>query len=155
MLEEWKVISGFEGYSISNYGNVKNNKTGRLLKPLDVNRIYKGVRLRSDNNDSTPEYKMLLVHRLVASAFNNVDDMDNYNIRHIDGDFSNNNLDNLEFTNRRKDARDEEQKRLIVSMISNIRRWINNNHTCDENMRIYMHKCIDDYFNKKSKIEYR
>ena len=30
-METYKVIEGFEGYSISDHGNVKNNKTGRVL----------------------------------------------------------------------------------------------------------------------------
>ena len=32
MEEEFKIIKDHENYSISNFGNVKNNKTGRILK---------------------------------------------------------------------------------------------------------------------------
>lgn len=33
MKEEWKVITDYPNYSISNTQKVKNNKTGRILKP--------------------------------------------------------------------------------------------------------------------------
>ena len=39
MVEEFRIIKGFENYSVSNFGNIKNNKTGKILKP----RITKGV----------------------------------------------------------------------------------------------------------------
>ena len=32
MEEIWKVIEGFENYSISSFGNIRNNKTLRVLK---------------------------------------------------------------------------------------------------------------------------
>ena len=30
--EEWKDISDYENYEVSNLGNVRNKKTGRILK---------------------------------------------------------------------------------------------------------------------------
>ncbi len=39
MVETYKNIEGFENYSVSDYGNVRNDKTGRILKP-DFNRGY-------------------------------------------------------------------------------------------------------------------
>ena len=32
MQEEYKTVDDFEDYEVSNYGNVKNKKTGRILK---------------------------------------------------------------------------------------------------------------------------
>lgn len=29
-MEEWKVISDYPNYSVSNFGNVRNYKTGKL-----------------------------------------------------------------------------------------------------------------------------
>ena len=31
-METFKIIEGFETYSVSDLGNVKNNKTGRIMK---------------------------------------------------------------------------------------------------------------------------
>ena len=32
-MEEWKQVSEYENYEVSSYGNVRNKKTGRILKP--------------------------------------------------------------------------------------------------------------------------
>ena len=32
-MEEYKIIKGFENYEVSNFGNIINNKTNRILKP--------------------------------------------------------------------------------------------------------------------------
>ena len=34
LKETWKVIKNFPNYEVSTYGNVKNIKTGKILKPL-------------------------------------------------------------------------------------------------------------------------
>ena len=36
-MEEWKVISGFENYEVSNQGYVRNKKTGLILKTQVTN----------------------------------------------------------------------------------------------------------------------
>ena len=33
MEEEFRIIKDYENYSVSNFGNVRNNTTGRILKP--------------------------------------------------------------------------------------------------------------------------
>lgn len=30
-MEEWQAIKDFPNYSVSNFGNVKNNKTNRIM----------------------------------------------------------------------------------------------------------------------------
>ena len=65
MNETWKDIDGYEGlYQVSDLGNVKNSRNGKLLslKPkkqgyVRVNLIRNGIR------------KTYTVHRLVALAF--------------------------------------------------------------------------------------
>ena len=37
MVETFKTIEGFENYSVSDLGNVRNDKTGRILKGVDTN----------------------------------------------------------------------------------------------------------------------
>ena len=43
MIEEWKIIEDFKGYSISNYGNVKNNKTNKVLRQSHNKQKYSYV----------------------------------------------------------------------------------------------------------------
>ena len=102
--EEWVPIKGFENlYEVSNRGNVKSIPTitynsngrpytrkGRLLKPASKNG-YKRVILFSKSKQ-----KSYLVHRLVALSFIENPDNKPY-INHIDGDPSNNILENLEW----------------------------------------------------------
>ena len=33
-MEQWKKIDGYENYSVSINGNVRNDKTGRILKKM-------------------------------------------------------------------------------------------------------------------------
>ena len=68
-MEDWKDISGFENYQISNYGNVKSLNYGRtgkskLLKPTVSGKGYLQVRLYKSG-----KLTALMVHRLVAMEF--------------------------------------------------------------------------------------
>ena len=84
MEEEYRKIEGYENYSVSNFGNVKNDETGKFLKQYND----KGYKLISINNKKT------WTHRLVAMAFipnpNNKPYVD-----HIDNNRANNNINNL------------------------------------------------------------
>jgi hypothetical protein len=88
-MEEYKIIEGFENYSVSNYGNVKNNKTGRILKPIENEKGYYQLSLCKNGY-----FKTFKVHRLVALAF--IPNPENKpQIDHIDNDRINNNVNNL------------------------------------------------------------
>ena len=64
-IEVYANITGFPKYQISNFGNVKNIKTGRILKPgTDTRNGYFKVNLRDDGETSTK-----LIHKLVATTF--------------------------------------------------------------------------------------
>lgn len=63
MTEIWKQIENYETYSVSTFGNVRNDKTGRMLKGAIVR---KHLRLELWNNRIR---KNLFIHRLVALAF--------------------------------------------------------------------------------------
>ena len=102
--EIWKDIKYYEGlYQISNYGNVKSlpkerrNRRGvyiqkeKLLSLTNTSTGYKKVELVKDG-----KRKGFKVHRLVAQAFiPNPDEKPQVN--HIDGDKTNNYVDNLEW----------------------------------------------------------
>lgn len=90
MTEFWKDIEFGNGrYSVSNFGNVKNNETGKLLLQFTQNSGYRLVHLYYNG-----KRKASTVHRLVAIAFlNNTENKEQ--IDHIDCNKQNNILSNL------------------------------------------------------------
>lgn len=107
--EVWKDVVGFEGYyQVSNYGRVKSadrvvkDSKGRK-KPIKGAMIVGSSNSRKGVNDyqfiqlrKNGEMIRKYVHRLVAEAF--LPNPFNYpQVNHIDGDKTNNQVDNLEF----------------------------------------------------------
>lgn len=96
-MEEWKQIKDYSNYSVSNKGNVRNNKTNRTLKfGLSGNSIkYHRVNLYNSNG-----MRGWNVHQLVYQAFNGKL-LNGYVIDHIDNNPLNNLPENLkQITNR-------------------------------------------------------
>jgi HNH endonuclease/NUMOD4 motif len=92
----WKTISSHPNYQINDKGEIKNSKTGKLLKPIINNCGYKLVCL-SHNNVKRSGY----IHRLLAEAFIETDlDTEISVVNHIDGNKTNNDLNNLEWVTR-------------------------------------------------------
>ena len=48
-MEEWKKIEGFENYSVSTHGKIRNDKTGTIRKPQTYTNGYYSVRLNGKN----------------------------------------------------------------------------------------------------------
>ena len=89
MSEIYVNITGYPNYQVSNFGNVKNVKTGRILKPSTNPQGYFMVVLTNNGETST-----LTVHRLVATAF--IENSENKQcIDHKNRNKKNNNIDNL------------------------------------------------------------
>lgn len=97
---EWKLIEGFDGiYSVSNYGDVKNNRTGRLMKQRKTEKGYLRVGLTTNGKP-----KCMRVHRLVAQAFiPNPEDKPEVN--HIDFNKENNCVNNLEWVTGKENTK--------------------------------------------------
>ncbi len=92
MKEIWKPIKGYEGYyKISNLGRIKNIRTN-TFKTISIGKIgYPVVYLYKDGS-----YKTYYVHRLLAETF--IPNIDNkLQVNHIDGNKTNNSLNNLEW----------------------------------------------------------
>lgn len=93
-MEIWCTIKDFDNYQASNYGRIRNARTGRILKTTINQNGYECVTLRKNNMQYVRR-----VHRLVADAFYDGDHSD-LDVNHIDGNKLNNNLSNLEFCTR-------------------------------------------------------
>ena len=109
--EEWRDIKGYEGlYQVSNYGRVKrvfrqiwDEETGyyrcyteKIMKLSKAQKSNPYLRIfLTDINGNRKQYK---VHRLVAEAFCDNSDPENFNcVNHKDENKLNNIADNLEW----------------------------------------------------------
>ena len=64
MQEIWKDVVGFEGsYKVSNLGNVKSLRNGKILIP-SITRGYKRITVCKNGKRENK-----VIHRLVAEAF--------------------------------------------------------------------------------------
>jgi hypothetical protein len=101
MIEEWKVIEGFENYEVSNLGRVKSNYgIGRFLKGGIISSGYYIVILTSNKIS-----KGFLIHKLVANAF--LDKKCNKGkivVDHINDIKTDNRLENLQVITQRENA---------------------------------------------------
>jgi hypothetical protein len=95
-MEQWKIISENNNYSISDMGNVKNNKRNILLKTYDNKGGYTIVSLCKDSKQ-----KSYTVHRLVAKAFL-VNPKNKEQVNHINNIRNDNRVKNLEWNTRKE-----------------------------------------------------
>jgi hypothetical protein len=92
----WKNINGFD-YAINEMGQVRNNRTGRILKAGMNKHGYLLVNLCKDGKGKTH-----CIHRLLGVYF--LSCPSDMQVDHIDGNKLNNNLSNLRIVNNQQNA---------------------------------------------------
>ena len=90
-MEEFRTIVDYPNYSVSNLGNIRNDKTKKILKASIDSFGYCRVCLKK---------KAIRIHKLVGGAFLK-DNPNNYTeIDHIDNNKNNNAVSNLTWISR-------------------------------------------------------
>jgi integrase len=105
MPEKWHDIAGYDGvYQVSDLGQVRNIQSGKILHPtkLKNGRIYVTL-------SSAGFQKKCTIHSLVGDGFIG-ECPAGHEIRHKDGDYAHNELENLEYITRQ-----ESQKQLVMA----------------------------------------
>jgi len=131
-MEEWQTIDAFSNYDVSNFGNIMNNKTGKILKP-SIKSGYYNISLLNETSKKT--YK---VHRLVALAF--IENPENkLEVNHKDKNKLNNSVLNLEWMTRKE---------------NNIHRCTGLKITCNKNKPLFrINKDTNEILEKYNSIE--
>ena len=88
-------------YYITDDGKVWSERTQKFLSFQYDKNGYVKVQMRSTDNKS----HRYSVHRLVLENFKPVENMENLQVNHIDGNKKNNNLTNLEWTTSEENIR--------------------------------------------------
>jgi len=111
-MELFLNIEGYERYAVSTAGRVRNNLTGRMLKPSLSKTGYYVVGLRRNNISKT-----VAIHKLVAERF--VKNPNNCKfLIHKDGNKANNDMYNLEWSNQfKQDEYEKKYKDLLKLML--------------------------------------
>jgi hypothetical protein len=108
IIEQYRLIKDLPNYSISNLGQVRNNKTGRILRQsLDTNG-YMLIRFSIDGKKINK-----WIHKLVAEAFLvNPDNLPQ--IDHINRNRTDNNLTNLRWVSGSCNCKNKKSMKGVV-----------------------------------------
>ena len=100
MNTERVVIPNFPDYTIDIYGNIINIKRNRVIKVHTIGRGYQKVILYNKNGKYT-----FPLHSLLCMVFKPIENMEDMTVDHIDGNCTNNSLDNLEWVSLKENIR--------------------------------------------------
>jgi len=147
MKEIWKDIKGFKGlYQISNLGRVKSLKKKRgflILKEKILKSHLDNLGYQMLTLVKNKKHKQYRIHRLVAIAF--ISNLNNKKeVNHIDGNKSNNNILNLEWS-----TRSENMKHADKMGLRNINGENNNKSKLKNENIIFIRKNKNKYSQKE------
>jgi hypothetical protein len=126
---EYRKIKDYENYEISENGDVRNIKTGRIMKPFLCQGYYRISLIKSKNIK-----KSEAIHRLVANAF--IPNVENKPIiDHINQNKTDNNISNLRWSTykenannvdliKRRQKNDRMKLKIGLLFCENINKWI-------------------------------
>jgi len=146
MEEEYKPIEGYENYEVSNFGHVRNKKTGKFLNGTPDKDGYKRGFL---TKPKTEKHNLLYVHRIVGLAF--LDNQENRpQIDHIDNNVINNNITNLRWANHSENNRNTKLQKINKSGIKGVcwcntsKKWRAHIHFNGENVSLGKFSTIEE-----------
>ena len=139
-MEQWRLVNGYNNYEVSSVGRVRNTSTLNILKQrIDRTGYYK-INLYKDNRTKTYQ-----VHRLVAFAFCNNDNVIDYNVvDHVDRNKINNHFLNLRWATQSMNSRNATISRANTSGTKGV-----NFMQCSNSWRA---EWTDNEGNKRSKV---
>lgn len=113
--EKFKIIldsiyGNFENYSVSNYGRIKNNNNGKILKPKITDEGYMNFQITINKKSVN-----IPIHRLVCEFFNNKTNILNCVVNHINEIKNDNYYKNLEWVSVEKN--NQHSKNISINML--------------------------------------
>lgn len=113
MAKEKFIILDFnKNYAVSNFGNVININTKKILVPQDKGYLFVTLHNVSNNRGNKGYRKNYRIHRLVARYFIENPDNKPY-VNHKDGNKHNNNVSNLEWVTAQENTAHAYKNKLI------------------------------------------
>lgn len=97
--EIWKDIRQYKNYEVSNFGNIRHKKKKKIRIPQDNGNGYKYIRVIKDGRHCN-----IYIHRIVLESFSPIKNMEQYESNHKNFNRSDNNLNNLEWKNRKENV---------------------------------------------------
>lgn len=130
-MEEFRKIELNQSYSVSNLGNVRNDKTGKILKPQSNGQGYLKVRLYNGSGD---DYIIKPVHRLVAYAFQEIcgEYSEGLQVDHINTVRNDNRAVNLRWVTPTENRLNPITNDKFKESVSGEKHWMYGKHHTDE-----------------------
>jgi HNH endonuclease len=119
---QYKIIDEFPNYEINEIGEIRNIKTGRILKSyMDSRGFYFKVRLVKDKGTSNKER---FIHRLLALAFISNNNSVDMVVDHINGIKTDNRLSNLRWVTIKENLNNINFSETGIILCKHTNKWI-------------------------------